>query len=116
MNFLLQWVVYTLAIVITAYFLPGVHITGIMAAFFAAVIIGLVNAFIRPVLIILTLPINIVTFGLFILVINALLIMLSAWLVPGFVINGFWWAILFGIVLAIVSCFLSGIIKTFATR
>lgn len=114
MNFLIQWAVSTLAIIVTAYFLPGVHISGVMAAFFAAVVIGLVNAFIRPVLIILTLPINIVTLGLFILVINALLIMLSAWLVPGFAINGFWWALLFGMVLAVVNCIFGGIFKTFA--
>ena len=78
MSFLLQWLVSGLAIIITAYLLPGVKLTGFFAALVTALILGLINAFIRPVLILLTLPLNILTLGLFTLVINALLIMLAA--------------------------------------
>jgi putative membrane protein len=103
MSFLLQWLVSGLAIIITAYLLPGVRITGFFAALVTALVLGLINAFIRPVLILLTLPLNILTLGLFTLVINALLIMLAAAVVPGFSVQGFWWALLFGLVLAVIN-------------
>jgi putative membrane protein len=103
MRFLLQWLVSGLAIIITAYLLPGVRVSGFFAALVTALILGLINAFIRPVLILLTLPLNILTLGLFTLVINALLIMLAAAIVPGFAVQGFWWALLFGLVLAVIS-------------
>jgi putative membrane protein len=103
MSFLLQWLVSGLAIIITAYLLPGVKVTGFFAALVTALILGLINAFIRPLLILLTLPLNILTLGLFTLVINALLILLAAAIVPGFSVQGFWWALLFGLVLAVIS-------------
>jgi putative membrane protein len=111
MSFPLQWLVSGLAIIITAYLLPGVRLTGFFAALVTALILGLINAFIRPVLILLTLPLNILTLGLFTLVINALLIMLAAAIVPGFAVQGFWWALLFGLVLAVISYFLGTIVK-----
>ena len=110
MNFLLQWLVGGLAIIITAYLLPGVKLTGFFAALVTALILGLINAFIRPVLILLTMQLNILTLGLFTLVINALLIMLAAAIVPGFAVQGFWWALLFGLVLAIVNYALGAIV------
>ena len=109
MNFLLQWLVSGLAIIITAYLLPGVRVTGFFAALITALILGLINAFIRPVLILLTLPLNILTLGLFTLVINALLILLAAAIVPGFSVQGFWWALIFGLVLAVISYALGAI-------
>jgi putative membrane protein len=111
MGFLLQWLVSGLAIIITAYLLPGVRVEGFFAALVTALILGLINAFIRPVLILLTLPLNILTLGLFTLVINALLIMLAAAVVPGFAVQGFWWALLFGLVLAVISYALASIVK-----
>ena len=111
MSFLLQWLVSGLAIIIAAYLLPGVRVTGFFAALVTALILGLINAFIRPVLILLTLPLNILTLGLFTLVINALLIMLAAAIVPGFAVKGFWWALLFGLVLAVISYALGTIVR-----
>ena len=111
MGFLLQWLVSGVAIIITAYLLPGVALKGFTAALVTALVLGLVNAVIRPILILLTLPLNILTLGLFTLVINALLIMLAASIVPGFAVKGFWWALLFGIVLAIVNFALSPLLK-----
>lgn len=112
MSFLVQWVVSGAAIIITAYLLPGVAVEGFLAALVTALILGLINAIIRPILILLTLPLNILTLGLFTLVINALLIMLAATIVPGFAVQGFWWALLFGIVLAIVNFALSPLLKS----
>lgn len=103
MKTLIHFVVSAIAILISAYLLPGVYVNGILAAFILAVILGVINTFIRPVLVVLTLPLTVVTLGLFILVINALLIMLASYIVPGFTVAGFWYAFLFGIVLAVVS-------------
>ena len=103
MQILIQWFLSALAIMVAAYLLPGVQITGFFPALVAALVIGLINTFIKPFLIILTLPINILTLGLFTLVINAFLIMLASSLVPGFVVAGFGWAILFSIVLFFVN-------------
>lgn len=103
---LVTWFITSLVILIIAYVLPGVMIDSFFAALVTAVILGLVNAFLKPILIFLTLPINILTLGLFVLVINAGLILLTAAIVPGFQVDGFLWALLFGIVLSITSAFL----------
>lgn len=105
-NLLLRWIVSTIAILITAYILPGVSVTGLMAALVAALVLGIVNALIRPLLVLLTLPITILTLGLFVLIINALLVLLTSAIVPGFYIASFGWALIFGIVQAIVMFFL----------
>jgi putative membrane protein len=88
---------------ITAYVLPGVYVDGFFVALVLAVVLGVVNTFVRPVLIILTLPLTVLTLGISVLFINALLIMLAGYIVPGFAVASFWSAFLFGIVLAIIS-------------
>lgn len=103
MKTIIHWVVSTLAILIAAYILPGVHVSGLLAALVLAVVLGAINAILRPILVFLTLPITILTLGLFVLVINGFLIMLASYIVPGFAVDSFWWALVFGIVLAIVS-------------
>ena len=107
MGFLINWLVSGLAIVIAAYLLPGIKLTGFFAALVTALVLGLINAVIKPVLLLLTLPINILTLGLFTLVINALLILLTAKIVPGFQVDGFWWAVAFSVVLTLVNFGLS---------
>ena len=107
MSIIINWLISGIAIVITAYLLPGIHLSGFKAALLTAVVLGLINAVIKPVLKLLTLPLTILTLGLFSLVINALLIMLTAKLVPGFQVQGFLWAVAFSIVLAVVNWVLS---------
>ena len=107
MSIIINWLISGIAIVITAYLLPGIHLSGFKAALLTAVVLGLINAVIKPVLKLLTLPLTIMTLGLFSLVINALLIMLTAKLVPGFQVQGFLWAVAFSIVLAVVNWVLS---------
>jgi len=102
MKLFFHWLIAALAIGIAAYIVPGVTIT-FMSTLIAAVVLGALNLFIRPILLVLTLPINILTLGLFSLVINALLVMLASYLVPGFFIAGFWTALLFALVLAIIN-------------
>jgi len=103
MTFLIHWLVRALAIVITAYLLPGVRLSGFFAALVTALVLGLINSFIKPLILLLTLPLNILTLGLFTFVINALLIMLTSALVPGFVVSGFGWALLFSLVLSVIN-------------
>jgi len=103
MKTLIHFIVSTLAILITAYLLPGVHVTGLLAALVLAVVLGAINVILRPILIFLTLPLTIITLGLSVLFINGFLVMLTSYIVPGFKVDSFWWAFLFGIVLAIVN-------------
>ena len=105
---LINWLVSALIILIVAYVLPGVMVVNFFAALVLAVVLGLINAFIRPLVLFLTLPINILSLGLFTFVVNALMIMLAAWFVPGFSVGNFWWALLFSIVLSIVNSFFTG--------
>jgi len=108
MSLVINWVISGLAVMITAYLLPGVKLSGgIKAALLTALVLGLINAFIKPVLSLLTLPLTILTLGLFSLVINALLIMLVTKIVPGFQVQGFLWAVAFSVVLALVNWALS---------
>ena len=111
MKTIIHFLISTLAILVTAYVLPGVHVSGFVSAFVLAVILGVINTIIRPILILLTLPLTIFTLGLFALVINALLVMLASSIVPGFTIDGFLWAFVFGIVLAVVSFVLGALEK-----
>lgn len=100
---LLRWFITTVALLVGAALLDGVQITGIVAALFAALILGLVNAIIKPVLFILTLPVTLITLGLFALILNVLMLGLAAWLSPGFQLDGFWSAAVLAIVIAIIN-------------
>jgi putative membrane protein len=110
MRILLNWFVMTIAILISAYLLPGISIRSLGAALITALVLGLINAIVRPVLIVLTLPLSIITFGLFIFILNALLVLLTSSIVPGFYVSSFWWALLFSLVFSIVSAVLHRVI------
>lgn len=99
----IHWLISAVSLVIVAYVFPGIEIRGAGAALITPIVIGLVNATLGFVLKILTLPLTLVTFGLFLLVINALMLQLAASLVPGFVVAGFWSAFFGAIALSIVS-------------
>ncbi|MCL6096806.1 MAG: phage holin family protein [Patescibacteria group bacterium] len=111
MGILISWVVSALVIFSIAYVLPGVHVAGFTTALVVALILGIINAFLKPILIILTLPINILTLGLFTFVINAALILLVSSLVPGFIVDGFLWALVFGIILSIANAFVHSLYR-----
>ena len=103
MKTILHWIISALAVIVTAYILPGVHVAGFTAALIAALVLGFVNAFVKPILKVVTFPLSVLTLGIFSLILNVLLVMLVAKIVPGFTIDGFWWAALFAIVLSIIS-------------
>lgn len=111
MLILIHWLIGGLAVLSAAYVLPGVHVANFFSALITALVLGIVNAFLKPLLILLTLPINILTLGLFTLVINAFLVMLADLVVPGFKVDSFWWALLFGLVLWVINSFLNDLAK-----
>lgn len=103
MNILLRLLVTSLAAFAAAKLLPGIHIDGYWSAVVLAIVLGILNVLLKPLLIILTLPITIVTLGLFLLVINAFIILIASHFIGGFHVDGFWWALLFSIVLSIFT-------------
>ena len=103
MQVLIRWLLNALVIIVAAYILPGVGVSGFIVALLVALVLGLLNAVIKPILVLLTLPINIISLGLFTFIINAFLIWLTAKIIPGFSVSGFGYALLFGIVLSIVG-------------
>jgi putative membrane protein len=103
MRFITRVLAVAFALLVAAEFVPGLSITGLGTALGAAVILGILNALIRPVLIILTLPVTILTLGLFIFVINAALLSSVAFLLPGFAVADFWSALLGSLIVSVVS-------------
>jgi putative membrane protein len=103
---LIQWIISAASLLIVSYIIPGFVVEGIGTALIAAVIIGLINATIGLFLKIITLPLSILTFGIFFLIINALMLMLASSVAPGFHVAGFWTAFFAAVVLAIVSMIL----------
>lgn len=103
LTILLKWLGLALAVMFVGWVVPGITVASFMTALIASAVIALVNVVIKPVLVLLTLPINILTLGLFILVINALLFMFVAYLVPGVEVDGFWSAFLGALILSILS-------------
>lgn len=110
MGFLLHWLIVAAALWVAAYLIPGVVVHSVPALLIAALVLGLVNALVRPVLTILTLPITILTLGLFYLVVNGLAFALAASLVPGFDVAGFGSAILGALLVSLVSWVLGGLV------
>lgn len=103
MAMFLRWVLYSLAIMLVAWLIPGITLSSFWAALLVVVIMGLLNIFLRPLLMFITLPINFLTLGLFSFILNALLFMLAGYLAPGFFVDGFWSALLGSLLLAILS-------------
>lgn len=103
MRLLIAFIVNVVAVLVTSYILPGIHLKSFWTALLVALVLGIVNAIIRPIIFILTLPINILTLGLFSFVIMGLLVYLVSFVVPGFKVDNFGWAILFGLIVAIIN-------------
>jgi putative membrane protein len=110
MRFLLRLLLNGIAIIVAAWFIPGVHLAGIVPALFAGALLGFVNALIRPILLLLMLPFTLITLGLFIFVVNAICFALTAALVPGFEISGFFSAFFGAILVSLVSWVLNALL------
>jgi len=108
---LVRWLILTIAIIVTSYLLDGIQVGGFFSAFFAAAIFGILNAFFRPVLLIITLPINIITLGLFTFVINAVLLMMASGVISGFDVAGFWSAVFGSFFISLISWFITSFVN-----
>ena len=107
--FLARLVTMTLAVIITDWLLSGIHVSGVPAAIIISLVLSVLNLLVKPLLIFLTLPITVFSFGIFLFVINALIVLMAAWLVPGFQVDGFWWAFAFSVILSITSSVLEAL-------
>ncbi len=103
MNWLIRLLLNGLAVVLASYLLPGVSVDGYGTALIVALVLAIVNLLVKPILILLTIPITILTLGLFLLVINAAIILFVDNLVTGFVVDGFWWALIFSLILSVFN-------------
>lgn len=107
----IRWLILTFSIIVSAYLLEGIQVSGFISAFFAAAILGILNAFFRPILFILTLPINILSLGFFTFVINAAMLLMVSGVIPGFDVNGFWPAVFGSLLISLVSWALTSFIN-----
>lgn len=105
MKLIIHWFLSALAVIITAYLLPeeAIYLQGFFVALVVAVVLGFLNTIIKPILVVISLPVEILTLGLFTFVINAGLVLLTSRIVDGFHVSSFWWALLFSLVLSLVS-------------
>lgn len=110
-RFFLRLLLNGVAVLLAAYLIPGLYVSGPGAAIVAGIALGIVNAVIRPVLILLTLPFTLLTLGLFIFVVNAICLALVAWLVPGFAVNGFVAAFVGALAISVVSWLLNALLE-----
>ncbi len=110
MNLLIKIIITAALVLLISNFMPGVHVASFTTALFVAIVLGLLNIFIKPILVIFTLPVTILTLGLFLLVINALIILLCTNIVGGFSVDSFWTALFFSIILSLLQSIMNGIL------
>ncbi|MCK4287852.1 MAG: phage holin family protein [Bacteroidales bacterium] len=103
MDFIIKLLITAVVVMFTAWILPGIQIKNYWSAIIVAIILALLNIFVKPVMVFLTIPLTIITFGLFLFVINALIILLAGAIVSGFKVMGFWWALAFSIIISLIS-------------
>jgi len=108
---LIRWLTLTVAIIFTSYLFDGIHVSGFFSAFFAAAILGILNALFRPIALLLTLPINVLTLGFFTFVINALMLKMASGVIGGFEVYGFWSAVFGSLMISVISWLLNSFIN-----
>ncbi|NAY92274.1 phage holin family protein [Muricauda sp. JGD-17] len=111
MKIILRLLLNALAVIILSYLLPGVGVDSMVTAILVALVLSLLNFLVKPILIVLTLPITIITLGLFLLVINAIIILIAAHFIQGFEVSSVWWAIIFSLLLSFLQSFLHSLLK-----
>jgi len=110
MRLLLGWAINAGVLLLLPYLLPAVQVSDFSTALLVALVLGLLNAIVRPVLVLLTLPITVLTLGLFLFVINGLMFWLVAWMLDGFTVTSFWWAVLAALLYSVISSFVSSML------
>ena len=111
MNGIVRFLLSGVAVLLTAYLLPGVHVEHYGYALLVAAVLSVANIIVKPILVIFTIPITLLTLGLFLLVINAAIILLVDYITPGFNVDGFWWALAFSLILSVFNSLISDLIK-----
>lgn len=106
----IRWLTLTAAIIVASYMIDGIRVTGVFSAIFAAAALGILNAFFRPIAQILTLPINILSLGLFTFIVNAVMLKMASGIIPGFDVQGFWAAVWGAFLISVVSWLLNAFI------
>ena len=107
----IRWLTLTVSILITAYIVDGIQVSGFFSALFAAAVLGILNAFFRPIALILTLPINILTMGLFTFIINAVMLKMASGVISGFDVEGFWAAVFGALLISVVSWLINSFVN-----
>lgn len=107
----IRWLILTLSILAAAYLLQGIEVSSFFSALFAAAVLGVLNAFFRPVLLLLTLPLNLLTLGLFTFVVNALMLLMTSGVIGGFHVQGFWSAVFGSLIISLVSWLLTSLVS-----
>lgn len=111
MKFIVKLLLSAFAVIVLAELLKGIQVDGYLTAVIVALVLGLLRSIVKPILIFLTLPITIITFGLFLLIINAFIVMMVGYLVPNFTVTTIWWALLFSVLLTVFETILFSVIK-----
>jgi putative membrane protein len=111
MNIIVRFLLSGVAVMLSAYLLPGVHVQDYWAALLVAVLISVSNVIVKPIFVILTIPITLITLGLFLLVINAVIILMVDYFVDGFSVDGFWWALAFSLILSVFNSLFGDLTK-----
>lgn len=111
MRFIVKLLLSGFAVIVLAKLLSGVYVDDYLTAVFVALILAFLRSVVKPILIFLTLPITLITFGLFLLIINAFIVMMADYLIPGFAVNNIWWALLFSLLLTVFESLLFSVIK-----
>ena len=111
MNIIIRFLLSGVAVMLSAYLLPGVHVLDYWAALLVAVLISVSNVIVKPIFVILTIPITLITLGLFLLVINAVIILMVDYFVDGFSVDGFWWALAFSLILSVFNSLFGDLTK-----
>ncbi len=110
-NILFKWLILTSSIMVTSYLVDGIKVADISSAFLAAAVLGILNVFLRPIAIILTLPVNILSFGLFTFAINALMLIITSETISGFEVKGFWAAVIGSFIISIISWVINTLVR-----
>jgi|SRR5690554_995496 len=111
MKFIVKLLLSALAVILLAELLKGIQVDGYLTAVIVALVLGLLRSIVKPILILLTLPITILTFGLFLFIINAFIVLMAGYLVPDFAVASIWWALLFSVLLTVFESVLFSVIK-----
>ncbi|SEM45462.1 putative membrane protein [Syntrophus gentianae] len=112
MRFLIKWLILTLSVLLVAYLLEGIKVSGFFSALMAAAMLGFLNVFFRPILLVLTLPVNLLSLGLFTFLINALILKMASGVISGFEVQGFWTAVFGALLISIVN----GLLNAFLSK